>query len=143
MHALFVCILTEHPNPARAGMFGPKLLRALLPDVPRNAYAVVPAHEAKPVAIGLVELTDAQVAAVADMPGVWLLDAKGWRERPIADIDEGMRAQLRDLLNDRAIQSGVYLSDTVGQAFAKMCAAIGDDADALLARYVALTGAAL
>jgi hypothetical protein len=140
MHALFVCTLTEHPHPARAGMFGPKLLRDLLPDVPPNAYAVVPAHEAKPVAIGLAELTDAQAAIAATLPDVWLLDAEGWRARPVADIDEGMRSQLRDLLDDRGIQAGIYLSDTVGQAFAKMCAAIGEDADALLARYVALTG---
>lgn len=140
MHALFVCILTEHP--ARPRMFGPKLLREL-GAAPPNAYVVVPAHEAKPVAIGLAQITAEQAAAFDGVPGVWVFDTDGWRSKRISDIPAPARAGLAALLADRGIAAGIGLQDTLAGALAKMVASIGEDAGALPARYVALTGADL
>ena len=138
MHALFVCILTEHP--ARPRMFGPKLLRDLLPEQPPNAYVVVPAHEAKPVAIGLAQLSAEQAAAFDGVPGVWVFDTDGWRSKRISEIPAPTRAGLAALLADRGIAAGIGMQDTLAGALAKMVASIGDDAQALLARYAAQVG---
>jgi hypothetical protein len=140
MHALFVCLLTEHP--ARPGFFGPKLLRELTP-IPLNAYVVVPAHEAKPVAIGLVQISAEQAAAFDGVPGVWLFDTDSWRSKRISEIPAPTRAGLAALLADRGIAAGIGIQDTLAGALTKMVASIGEDPQALLSRYTNLVGAEL
>lgn len=135
---IFVCVLTEHPS--RPAIFGPKVLRELRDNVPRNAYVVIPAHEARPVAIGVADLTAQQAALFDAMPGVWVFDAADWRTRTVSQIPAGMRTRLSDLLVDRGISAGITMQDTVMQAIGKIVTAIGEDPQLLLARYRGETG---
>lgn len=141
MHALFVCILTEHP--ARPGMFGPRVMIELRAEIPPNVYVSIRANEARPVAIGLAQLTTQQAALFDAMPGVWVFDARDWRTKRVSEIPAGVRTRLNSLLTDRGISAGITMQDTVAQAIGKIVTAIGEDPQALLARYRSQTGTEL
>lgn len=141
MHALFICVLTEHPH--RPNMYGPKVQRALLPAVPKMKYVVIPAHEANPVAIGLIQVTTEQFDVLNALSGVWVFDAINWRTRLVSEIPNAIRTRLSDLLNDRNISAGIQLSDTVMQAVGKIVTAVGGNPQQLLAEYMGRTGEVL
>ena len=146
MHAIFVCVLTLHPH--RPGMYGPKVLRELIPQVPElrippNAFVCLRADHVAPVAIGVAELTTLQASLFDAMPGVWVFDAVDWRTKTVNQIPGAIRQRLNNLLTDRGISAGIQMSDTVAQALGKIVTAIGEDPQALLDRYLAETGVEL
>jgi hypothetical protein len=138
MNAIFLCVLTEHPS--RPNMWGPKVRNVLLPAMPRLVYAVIGQDQLKPVAVGLVEVTQVQFDAVDALAGVWMFDAADWRTKTVSQIPAATRQRLNTLLTDRGISAGIQLADTVMQAVGKIVTAVGGDPQALLAKYMSRTG---
>lgn len=124
-------------------MYGPKVLRDLRSNIPRNAYVVIPAHQANPVAIGIAELTVEQAALFDAAASVWVFDALDWRTKRVNAIPAAVRTRLTNLLADRGISAGITLQDTVAQAIGKIVNAIGEDPQLLLERYRSETGVEL
>jgi hypothetical protein len=134
--AFFVCVLTEHP--ARSA-WGPKVVHLVLQSrgtLTRHVYKVVPADQLKPVAIGFVELTDAEFDAGQDIAGVWLYRLNGWRAKLVSDIPAAIRQAFNAMLTDRGISAGIVLSDPIPTAFDKLIQAI-PGSPATLAEMVA------
>jgi hypothetical protein len=143
MIAFFICTLTQHPV---RDAWGPKAVHLLLQsrgELTKHAYKIIPATSAKPVALGFIELTDAEFDAGQGIAGIWLYRLNGWRTRTVSQIPVGIRQAMNAMLTDREISVSIQLSDTVPEALDKIIQAIpGTPAtlDDLVAAFQAKTG---
>lgn len=143
MIAFFVCTLTVHP--AR-GTWGPKIVHLVLQSrgsLSRHAYKIISGNSAKPVAVGFIELTNAEYSAGQGVAGEWLYEIAGWRSKLVSDIPLAFRQSFNAMLQDRDISPGIVLADSIPQAFDKLIRAIPgtpSTLDDLVAFYKYKTG---
>lgn len=85
------------------------------------------AFVAKPLAIGLIEVTAEELSTIDQDNQIWAFDLTGWKTRLVSDIQVGARGRLQSFLIDRQLSPDVQLTDTIEVAFQKLFASMPDN----------------